>query len=224
MKISSRLKLIASFVDDNSHVIDVGCDHALLDIFLVQTKTNIKVIASDVNKGPLERAREHVSEKRLSTYIETRLSDGAKAINYIKDEDGISKLEVQAALIAGMGGRLMIRILQDSLDKFTSMDEFILQPQSEIPKVRQFIREIGYHIEKENMILEDGKYYPMMKVVRGKANEVSLEGISQTVADSLDESGILLQELFDEYGECLLKEQNETLYQFLKEIEADRNK
>ena len=51
MKISNRLKLIASFVDDNSYVIDVGCDHALLDIFLVQTKKNIKTIASDINEG-----------------------------------------------------------------------------------------------------------------------------------------------------------------------------
>ena len=110
----------------------------------------------------------------------------------------------------------MIRILQDSLDKFTSMDEFILQPQSEIPKVRQFIREIGYHIEKENMILEDGKYYPMMKAVRGKVNDASRTEIPQKVADSLEKSGILLQELFDEYGECLLKERNETLLQFLK--------
>ena len=216
MELSNRLQAVADLLDYHEAIADIGCDHGFVSIYLIESKKASKVLAMDVNKGPLERAREHVSEKRLSTYIETRLSDGAKAINYIKDEDGISKLEVQAALIAGMGGRLMIRILQDSLDKFTSMDEFILQPQSEIPKVRQFIREIGYHIEKENMIFEDGKYYPMMKVVRGKANEVSLEGISQTLEDSLDESGILLQELFDEYGECLLKERNETLLQFLQ--------
>ena len=216
MELSNRLQAVADLLDYHEAIADIGCDHGFVSIYLIESKKESKVLAMDVNKGPLERAREHVAEKRLSTYIETRLSDGAKAINYIKHEDGTAEPEVQAALIAGMGGRLMIRILQDSLDKFTTMDEFILQPQSEIPKVRQFIREIGYHIEKENMILEDGKYYPMMKAVRGRANDISRDGVPQIVADSLAESGILLQELFDEYGECLLKERNETLLQFLK--------
>ena len=216
MELSNRLQAVADLLDYHEAIADIGCDHGFVSIYLIESRKASKVLAMDVNKGPLERAREHVTEKRLSTYIETRLSDGAKAINFIKDEEGTSQLEVQAALIAGMGGRLMIRILQDSLDKFTSMDEFILQPQSEIPKVRQFIREIGYHIEKENMILEDGKYYPMMKAVRGKVNDASRVEIPQKVADSLEKSGILLQELFDEYGECLLKDRNAVLLQFLK--------
>ena len=216
MELSNRLQAVADLLDYHEAIADIGCDHGFVSIYLIESRKASKVLAMDVNKGPLERAREHVTEKRLSTYIETRLSDGAKAINFIKDEEGTSQLEVQAALIAGMGGRLMIRILQDSLDKFTSMDEFILQPQSEIPKVRQFIREIGYHIEKENMILEDGKYYPMMKAVRGKVNDALRTEIPQKVADSLEKSGILLQELFDEYGECLLKDRNAVLLQFLK--------
>ena len=183
-------------------------------INLIESKKASKVLAMDVNKGPLERAKEHVEEKRLSTYIETRLSDGAKAIEYIDDGNGSTKLEVQAALIAGMGGRLMIHIIQDSIDKFTSMDEFVLQPQSEIPKVRQFIREIGYHIENENMILEDGKYYPMMKVVKGKGNDINNDDISQLVMDKLEKEKFSLQDLYDEYGEWLLKSRNRVLLQF----------
>ena len=70
MKISNRLKLIASFVDDNSYVIDVGCDHALLDIFLVQNKTNVKTIASDINEGPLEGARKNIELYDLKDKIE----------------------------------------------------------------------------------------------------------------------------------------------------------
>ena len=204
----------SDLLDCHEAIADIGCDHGFVSIYLIESKKASKVLAMDVNKGPLERAKEHVEEKRLSTYIETRLSDGAKAIEYIDDGNGSTKLEVQAALIAGMGGRLMIHIIQDSIDKFTSMDEFVLQPQSEIPKVRQFIREIGYHIENENMILEDGKYYPMMKVVKGKGNDINNDDISQLVMDKLEKEKFSLQDLYDEYGEWLLKSRNRVLLQF----------
>ena len=216
MELSNRLQAVADLLDCHEAIADIGCDHGFVSIYLIESKKASKVLAMDVNKGPLERAKEHVEEKRLSTYIETRLSDGAKALEFFTNEDGASKLEVQAALVAGMGGRLMIHIIQDSIDKFTSMDEFVLQPQSEIPKVRQFIREIGYHIEKENMILEDGKYYPMMKVVKGKGNDINNDDISQLVKDKLVKEKFSLQDLYDEYGEWLLKSRNRVLLQFLK--------
>lgn len=216
MELSNRLQAVADLLDCHEAIADIGCDHGFVSIYLIESKKASRVLAMDVNKGPLERAKEHVEEKRLSTYIETRLSDGAKAIKFLESKDGTSKLEVQAALVAGMGGRLMIRIVQDSIDKFTSMDEFILQPQSEIPKVRQFIREIGYHIEKENMILEDGKYYPMMKVVKGKGTDINNDDVPQLVAEKLVKETFSLQDLYDEYGEHLLKDKNKTLLQFLK--------
>ena len=156
MELSKRLQAVANLLDCHEAVADIGCDHGFVSIYLIESKKVGKCLAMDVNKGPLERAKEHIMQKRLSTYIETRLSDGAKEIQFIKDEFGNEKLEVEAALVAGMGGRLMIQIMQDSLDKFQSMKEFVLQPQSEISKVRQFIRTMGYHIEKEDMVLEDG--------------------------------------------------------------------
>ena len=219
MELSNRLQAVADLLDYHESIADIGCDHGFVSIYLIESKKASKVLAMDVNKGPLDRAKEHVEEKRLSTYIETRLSDGAKAIRFVPDEDGSLKLEVEAALIAGMGGRLTIQIIKDSLDKFKSMEEFVLQPQSEISKVRQFVREIGYHIEKENMILEDGKFYPMMKVVRGEANVTYTEGIPVVIKAALDRDELNcsdIQWLFDEYGEWLLKEKNQILLQFLQ--------
>lgn len=216
MELSNRLQAVADLLDCHEAIADIGCDHGFVSIYLIESKKASKVLAMDVNKGPLERAMEHINEKQLSTYIETRLSDGAKAIGFVEDEDGTVKIEVQAALIAGMGGRLMIRILQDSIDKFTKMDEFVLQPQSEIPKVRQYIRDMGYYIEKENMILEDGKYYPMMKVVRlSQANRME-ENVPQHIKYKLEQEGFSLQDLYDEYGEYLLKNKNGVLLHFLK--------
>lgn len=216
MELSNRLQAVADLLDSHEAIADIGCDHGFVSIYLIESNKASRVLAMDVNKGPLERAAEHVNEKRLSTYIETRLSDGAKALEFIKDENGTSKLEVQAALIAGMGGRLMIRIIQDSFDKFTSMEEFVLQPQSEIPKVRAFVRQMGYHIEKENMILEDGKYYPMMKVVRGNGNTGKMDDIPSNLKEKMEKEVFSLQNLYDEYGEYLLKTRNEILFHFLK--------
>lgn len=200
MELSKRLQAVADLLDCHEKIADIGCDHGFVSIYLVESKKASGCLAMDVNRGPLERAEEHIGQKRLSTYIETRLSNGAKEIRFVKDSFGNETLEVQAALIAGMGGRLMIQILQDSIEKFQSMDEFVLQPQSEIAKVRQFIRTIGYHIAKEDMILEDGKFYPMMKVVRGQKEETTPE----------------VQCIFDEYGEYLLKEKHPVLLQFLQ--------
>lgn len=220
MELSKRLQAVADLLDCHERIADIGCDHGFVSIYLIESKKASWCLAMDVNVGPLERAREHVLEKRLSTYIETRLSDGAKEIRFVKDENGKDKLEVDAALIAGMGGRLMIQIVKDSLQKFQGMEEFVLQPQSEIAKVRQFIREIGYHIAKEDMVLEDGKYYPMMKVVRGVVETDFITDVpknlkSDSILEEKDSLNVDLQRVFDEYGEQLLKEKHPILLQFL---------
>ena len=62
MKISKRLKTISEFIDDNCNIIDVGCDHALLDIYLFKNKKNIKLIASDIGEGPLEQAEKNIKK------------------------------------------------------------------------------------------------------------------------------------------------------------------
>jgi len=235
MELSKRLQAVADLLDYHESVADIGCDHGFVSIYLIESKKAFRCLAMDVNEGPLERATEHVMEKRLSTYIETRLSDGAKAIRFQTNEDGMKQLEVEAALIAGMGGRLIIKILMDSYEKFRCMEEFVLQPQSEIAKVRQFIRENGYEIAKENMIFEEGKFYPMMKVVKvsvsnekAGTNEVknyviseSEKGFDESVKDKTAGN---IQDVFDEYGEYLLKTKHPVLLQFLeKERELYRD-
>lgn len=200
MELSKRLQAVVDLLDKKSTVADIGCDHGFVSIYLIENKKADKCIAMDVNQGPLKRAREHVFEKQLSTYIETRLSDGAKALQFLMNEKGEKQLEVDAALIAGMGGKLMIKIIQESLEKFKAMEEFVLQPQSEIASVRQFIRSIGCKIVEENIVFEDGKYYPMMKIQNG--NSYVDNGENQVI--------------FDEYGEYLLKQKNPVLLQYLE--------
>lgn len=159
MELSKRLQAVADLLDSDLRTADIGTDHGYIPIFLIETGKCEKVIAMDINEGPLLRAKEHISEHGLTEKIETRLSDGVSALK-VKECD--------AVIAAGMGGALVVKILEDGKEIFEHLKEFILQPQSELFKVREYLQEHAYHILEEDMVLEDGKFYPMMKVVRGQ--------------------------------------------------------
>ena len=202
MELSKRLQAAANLLSQGVSVADIGCDHGFLSIELLKSGKAPYCIAMDINRGPLERAREHIAREGLSTYIETRLSDGAKGLRFHENEEGSKRLEAEAALLAGMGGRLMIRIIEDSLEKFLAMKEFVLQPQSDVQSVRRFTRQIGLRITAEDMVLEEGKLYPMMKVEK-QENQRQQPLIKHD------------QKLFDCYGELLLKTRHPVLKEFL---------
>lgn len=192
--LSGRLRALAELVSFGSKVCDVGCDHGYLSIYLVQKGISPSVIAMDVRKGPLSMCREHVREYGLEAYIDTRLSDGL---------DGLSAGEADAVVCAGMGGRLMKNILLQGREKARGLKELILQPQSELRMFREFLRSQGYCTIAENMIEEDGKFYPMMKV--------AWAGCGDAAAEMPDEIA-----LFDRFGEKLLISGNPVLKRFLE--------
>lgn len=195
--LTRRMQAAADMVSPGSRVCDVGCDHGYVSIYLVQTKKAPHVLAMDVNKGPLLRAKEHVEKYHVEDYITLRLSDGLTAYE---------KGEAESLICAGMGGRLMMNILEKDWSKTFDFRELILQPQSEIPLFRKFLREKGYLFIKEDMILEEGKFYPLMKVVRGGS------GAAESGQDELFQ-------LRDMLGPLLLKEKHPVLLQFIqKEI------
>lgn len=158
MQLSKRLQAIADMVRPCAVLADVGTDHGYLPIYLVQQKKVKRAIAMDVHTGPLQRADAHIRENGLSSYIETRLSDGVTALK-IQEADTV--------VIAGMGGPLTEKILTEGFCVLEGVSELVLQPQSDIPHVRHFLCEQGYQIQEENMIEEEGKYYPMMRVTHG---------------------------------------------------------
>jgi len=159
MELSKRLYAVAGLVTEGASVADIGTDHGYVPIYLIKNNIASKVIAMDINKGPLERARMHIIGHGLKGQIETRLSDGLKNL-----EPG----EVDAFIAAGMGGGLVIKILEDSKAVVDSLKFAVLQPQSEIAKVRKYLNRNGLVIIDEDMVEEDGKFYPMMKVVHGE--------------------------------------------------------
>ena len=187
--LSKRMQMVADMVTRGGVLADIGCDHGFVSIYLIEKGICPKVIAMDVNEGPLLRAREHIEERGLTEYIDIRLSDG------------MEKLQMQEAdsiLIAGMGGRLVIKILSDYMDKAKALKEVILQPQSELHLVRRFLSEQGFHIVKEDMTEENGKYYPAIKAVWKEGKTV------------------MLQEKEEWFGPCLLKDKNAVLLEYLQ--------
>ena len=164
-KLSKRLKAIADLAGRGQCLADVGCDHGYLSIYLVEEGRFLRAVAMDVRTGPLQHAKEHIRQRHLEPYIETRLSDGLSALK---------KGEAQAVVLAGMGGVLMTRILAEGAFVLEPDTTLVLQPQSEVMEFRRYLAANGYAFLEEEMVKEDGKYYPMMRVKR-KASPGSRE-------------------------------------------------
>ena len=178
VELSARMQALTEMVNPGNRVCDVGCDHGWVSIYLVQQGISPRVLAMDVKKGPLSRAQKHIRQRGLEAYIETRLSDGVTAL-----EAG----EAETVICAGMGGRLMQRILEEGSEKLASVRELILQPQSELHIFRAYLRGAGYMTIAENMVYEDGKYYPMMKVVPAGGERETLSADEQALRDCFGE-------------------------------------
>lgn len=198
MKLSKRLEAIADFVSPGNSLCDVGCDHGFIPIYLVQSGKIPSALAMDINEGPLKACMEHVKEADLTDRITTRLSNGL--CHY-----GIG--EAKSLVIAGMGGPLICKILSD--EKAYDFEELILEPQSELRNFRLFLKENGFHILDENLVCEDGKYYPIMKAC---PKERLPEGTEIENRES--------EELELRFGPVLLKKKHPVLVQYLtKQLE-----
>lgn len=191
MELSKRLSAVAELVTPGGRIADIGTDHGYIPIWLMLEQKISGAVAMDVRRGPLERAKAHIAEYHLEKYIEVRLSDGLAKL-----KSG----EADTIVIAGMGGPLMARILQEGQEVLSSVKELVLQPQSDIGEFRHRLHVLGYEIVCENMIFEDGKFYPMMKAVPAVQTESSMDSY---------------REIEYQYGHFLLKEKNPVLNDYL---------
>ena len=216
MELSKRLYAVASLVTEGASVADIGTDHGYIPIHLIEQNLSPKVIAMDINKGPLERARIHIAGYGMSDRIETRLSDGLAAVK---------PKEVEEMIVAGMGGGLVIHILNEDPAKTRSLKELVLQPQSELAKVRRYLEEHRFRIVAEDMVEEDGKYYPMMKVIPTEQKGLYVEGVP-AAEEELEYGKYLLEKGHPVMGEYLKKELsvNQGVYEKLRVQESERTK
>lgn len=199
MELSKRMKAVANLVTAGYITADIGTDHGYIPLYLVEMGVAPKVIAMDIREGPLSCAAQNVASSGLSHKISLRLSDGLKALG---------QGEAQSAVLSGMGGSLIIRILRESLSTAKSLRECILQPQSQAAKVRAFLLEEGFFIAQEEMVFEDGKFYPIIKAGFSEAGEEQQEAWSRVEI---------------QFGKHLLCHRHCALKQFLEKEEAQKS-
>ena len=169
---------------------DVGCDHGYISMYLVLSGISQKAIAMDLRKGPLSAAEDNIREFEISDRVQVRLSDGL---------EGLSEGEADSLVIAGMGGKLMIGILEKRDIPSLGIKAGVLQPQSDIPEFRGYLRECGFEIVDERIVFEDGKYYFPMAVAftgDGKKYDASLNLLMEKLSVSRQDA----IRLSDKYG------------------------
>lgn len=158
MKINDRLKKIGDLVEANSFCLDVGCDHAFLDIYLVGRNENIRAIASDVKEGPLNHAKQNIKKHHLEDKIECRLGNGLDT--YTDNVDTI--------IISGMGGRSMIGIFKNHLEVLKKVDTIILSPNNYQTDVKKFLCKHHFYLHDEELVKEGKFIYQILVFKKGK--------------------------------------------------------
>ena len=160
IKLSNRLAIIASLVPLNAKVIDIGCDHALLDIYLYQKNIVKHIIASDINENALNNAKENIKKNELTKQIETRLGNG---LDTLKDSDDINTI-----IISGMGAHSAVGILKNNINKLKKIDTIIIQSNTKLSFLRKEVSKLNYIIDDEEIVEDSKKTYIIIKFVKGK--------------------------------------------------------
>ena len=158
IKLSKRLMAIAEYVEDDTHLVDVGCDHGLLDVYLAKNRNNVEIIASDINQNALNNAVKNIKKYNLDERIKTTLSNGLDNVEI----DGVDTL-----IISGMGSHTIVGILYSNLKKIKNIETLILQSNNDLDFLRYKVTKIGYFIEKESLVKDKGIIYTIIKFKKG---------------------------------------------------------
>lgn len=190
MNLSKRLYTVASMVTKGNITADVGTDHGYVAMYLVEQGISPFAFAMDINKGPLERAKEHIAEAGLEDRIMLIQSDGMKELKGHR---------VDTAIVAGMGGMLICKILDES-PVLNELKEIVVSPHSDVDKVRRTLFEKGFRITDEKMVEDYGKYYNIIKA----RNDEELEAYTN----------------WDyKFGKLLFKNKDEVFYEYLGKLQ-----
>ena len=155
---SNRLLQISLFIDHNDAVIDIGCDHALLDIYLVENDICKKVLASDISQNALNQGITNIKKHELEFDIPTIVSDGLKNIE--------SSL-YNTIVLSGMGAHTIIEILQKK-KKLKTINKIIISSNNNYVMIRRELNKLGYYLIDEKVVNDKDHYYPIMKFVKRK--------------------------------------------------------
>lgn len=153
--ISKRIKELANLVPDVKRVIDVGCDHALLDIYLASKYDKTVFLATDISANAIKGAIKNIKESNLEKRIDIKVTDGLTNIELKKDD---------FIVITGMGTSTIIKIISQYLDK---IDRILIQSNRDLEALRLFMFNNGFKISKEKVVYDE-HYYVFIQFEKGK--------------------------------------------------------
>lgn len=211
--LSKRLKSLVKYVLKTDNIIDIGCDHALLDIYLVKNNYLKKLIVSDVHKDALNCGISNIKKEGLNSKIEARLGNGLEVLN---ENDNIDTI-----LISGMGTRTILEILNNSY--LNKVNKLILQSNRDYDILRQEVIKLGFFIDKEEVVVDNNKLYITIVFLRG-SKDITDEEIKYGTSNMINKE-IYYNYLITKKCEILKGIENEELKLMLqKEIEFLKNK
>ncbi len=150
-----RLKFIAKQINKDERVLDVGTDHGLLPIILVKDGITKNVVASDLNKEPLNAAIENIENDGLTSVIKTELMNGI---------EGIDENQYDTIIIAGMGGITISEIIKSKKHN----GRFIIHSTTNLIEVREALQDIGFEITNEWVVFEGKIHNVIIEAKQGK--------------------------------------------------------
>lgn len=152
----NRIEALASLVDKDASLLDIGTDHAYLPIYLYKNNITKNVVGSDISSQVLKYAKNNLKKFALEDKIKLILSDGFKNIQ--------EKYDI--AVISGVGTKTIEKILDSDIVP----NKLIISSHKNVPDLREFMQKINYKIKKEIVIIEKNIYYNIIKYEKGKDN------------------------------------------------------
>ncbi|XID95359.1 tRNA (adenine(22)-N(1))-methyltransferase [Paenibacillaceae bacterium WGS1546] len=217
LKLSRRLAALAEWVPQGARFADIGTDHALLPVYLALQGTIAFAVAGDVNEGPVNAAKRQVAEKGLQDKVSVRLGDGLSVLR---------PGEADTVAIAGMGGSLMVKILDRGGERLTGVRTLVLSPHVAEDAVRRWLAEHDFVLEDERLIEEEGVIYTLMKAARAsdpaeatKRNAALYDGCAAAAG-----SGRIPLQLLLEMGPLLLRKPSDAFYRKWEQEIAKRER
>lgn len=199
-----RIKALASLVDKDSRLVDIGTDHALLPIYLYENEITKKVTGSDISSNALELAKNNLKKHNLSDKIKLIVSDGFTNLND----------EYDTAVISGMGTDTIKKIL----DRENLPKKLIISSHKNVDKLRLFMNKKGYKIIKEITLKDNDIYYDMIKYEKGIE---TLSNYDILVGKSNDTEYKLY--ILDKYKRIYKKSKNDKYLEYINIIERKQD-
>jgi len=185
----NRLECIKTMVSKCSTAADIGTDHGYVAEMLLKDNLCEKIIATDLNEGPLNRALKHLTYEGLQDRCDFRLGNGLTVLN-----EG----EADVIIIAGMGGELIADIIEMSKNIALKASQLILQPMTTADRLRRYLYGNGFKIIDENIVKEFYHYYFVIKVI------------------PMQDNMVLDDEIYYEISKILLDKKDPLMYEYLK--------